>query len=140
MRIGTPLKALLDEAGLRDDARKVVLGGPMMGVAQGRLDVPVIKGTSGVLALRDAPPAAWRACISCGRCVDACPMRLLPNEISIACEAKDVDAIAATSILDCFECGACTYVCPAKRPITQWVKFGKAELARRKAAAQAKAT
>jgi len=61
-------------------------------------------------------------------------MRLLPNEISIACEAQSLDAIAATSILDCFECGCCTYVCPARRPIVHWVKFGKAELARRKAA------
>ena len=60
-------------------------------------------------------------------------MNLMPNEISIACESQDVDAIAATAILDCFECGCCTYACPARRPIVQWVKFGKAELAKRRA-------
>ena len=136
--LGTPVRALLDEAGLRDGARKVILGGPMMGIAQGSLDVPVIKGTSGVLVMREAEPATWSACISCGACVENCPMNLLPNEISIACEAGDVDAIAATGILDCFECGCCTYGCPARRPIVQWVKFGKAELAKRRAQQQAK--
>ena len=63
-------------------------------------------------------------------------MSLMPNEISIACESQNVDAIAATTILDCFECGACTYVCPARRPIVQWAKFGKAELAKRRAQQQ----
>ena len=133
VRLGTPVGALLGAAGLRDDARRVILGGPMMGLAQYTSAVPVIKGTSGVLVLRDAEPAEWRACISCGRCVEACPMRLMPNEISIACESGNVDAIAATTIMDCFECGACTYVCPGKRPIVHWVKFGKAELAKRRA-------
>ncbi|MBL7222257.1 MAG: electron transport complex subunit RsxC [Candidatus Brocadiae bacterium] len=138
VRLGTPIRHVLDDARPRDGVRKIVLGGPMMGLAQHRTDVPVIKGTSGVLALRAAPTHTWRACISCGRCVDACPMNLLPNEISIACEARDVDAIAATTILDCFECGGCAYVCPAKRPIVHWVKFGKAELAKRRAEQQAR--
>ena len=136
VRLGTPVGALLEAAGLRDDARRVILGGPMMGLAQYTGDVPVIKGTSGVLVLRGAEPVAWRPCISCGRCVEVCPMSLMPNEISIACESQNVDAIAATTILDCFECGACTYVCPARRPIVQWAKFGKAELAKRRAQQQ----
>ena len=59
-------------------------------------------------------------------------MNLLPNRISIACEAQDTDAVADTTILDCLECGSCTYVCPAKRPIVQWVKWGKAQLALRR--------
>ncbi|MFP4056311.1 MAG: electron transport complex subunit RsxC [Candidatus Brocadiia bacterium] len=132
VRLGTPLRVLAEEAGRVPGARKLVLGGPMMGVAQYSLEVPVIKGTSGLLVLREAEPVAWRACIRCGRCVEVCPMRLMPNEISIACESRDVDAIAATAILDCYECGSCTYVCPAKRPIVHWVKFGKAELAKRR--------
>ncbi len=137
VRLGTPLEAVLDEAGLGGGARKIILGGPMMGLAQPSLAVPVMKGTSGVLVLQEAEPRAWRACISCGRCVEVCPMSLLPNTISIACEARDVEAIAATTILDCYECGCCTVVCPAKRPIVHWVQFGKAELARRKAQEQA---
>ena len=108
----------------------------MMGIAQASTDVPVIKGMSGLTVLRGEVPATWRACIGCGRCVDVCPMNLMPTEIGIACERGDVDAIAATQILDCFECGCCTYVCPAKRPIVQWVKFGKAELAKRRAQQQ----
>ena len=131
--LGTPFQALLDAAGMDPSARKVIAGGPMMGIAQGRLDVPVIKGTSGVLVMRRAAPSQWRACIHCGRCVEVCPMRLVPSEISIACESGNLDAVAATSILDCFECGSCTYVCPAKRPIVHWVKWGKAELARKRA-------
>jgi electron transport complex protein RnfC len=136
VRLGTCIQAVLDEAGLADAARKVVLGGPMMGFAQYDTAVPVIKGTSGVLVLTEDVPQAWRACISCGRCVEVCPMKLTPNEISIACEAGDVDAIAATTIMDCYECGCCTYVCPSKRPIVHWVKFGKAELAKRQAKKQ----
>jgi len=63
-------------------------------------------------------------------------MNLMPNEISIACEARNLDAVAATGILDCFECGCCNYACPARRPIVHWVKWGKADLARRKAQQQ----
>ena len=114
-------------------AAKLILGGPMMGLAQASSEIPVSKGTSGVLVMRRAAPIQWRACIHCGRCVEVCPMRLVPSEISIACESGDLEAVAATSILDCFECGSCTYVCPAKRPIVHWVKWGKAELARKKA-------
>jgi electron transport complex protein RnfC len=132
-RIGTPVQALLDECGVVPGARRLILGGPMMGIAQRSADVPVIKGTSGVLVMRDGQAAGWRACIHCGACVEACPMRLMPNEISIACETQNVDAIGATAILHCYECGCCTYVCPSKRPIVQWVKFGKAELAKQKA-------
>ena len=136
VRLGTPISALLDASRIRDDARRVISGGPMMGIAQGSRDVPVIKGTSGLTVLRGELPVTWRACISCGRCVEVCPMNLMPNEISIACESQDVDAIAATTILDCFECGCCTYVCPARRPMVQWVKFGKAEMMKRRAQQQ----
>lgn len=139
VRLGTPFRVLLDASGLRPGVRKVIAGGPMMGIAQGTTDVPVIKGTSGILVLQEAEAQDWRACISCGRCVDACPMGLMPNEISIACEARNPDVMAQVNILDCFECGCCTYVCPAKRPIVQWVKWGKAELARRKAEQKQKA-
>ena len=135
-RLGTPMRVLLDEAGLRPGARKVISGGPMMGIAQANLDAPVIKGTSGLLVQREAEPAGWRACIHCGSCIEVCPMQLTPNAISIACESSNLDAIAATGILDCFECGCCTYACPARRPIVHWVKWGKVELGKRRAAQQ----
>jgi len=132
VRLGTPIGELLDAARAAADARKVIAGGPMMGIAQARRDVPVIKGTSGLLVQKEAAAPAWGACIRCGRCVEACPMNLLPNSIGIACEAQDIDAVADTAILDCFECGSCTYVCPAKRPMVQWVKWGKAQLSLRR--------
>jgi len=133
VRLGTPFRALLEAARMHPGVRKVVAGGPMMGIAVGNLDVPVVKGTSGLLVLQEAEMPDWRACISCGRCVDACPMGLMPNEISIACEAKNLEAAAAANLMDCFECGCCTYVCPAKRPIVHWVKWAKAEAAKKKA-------
>lgn len=136
VRLGTPFAALLSASRLRPGARKLIAGGPMMGIAQATADVPVVKGTSGILVLQEARAEEWRACISCGRCVDACPMGLMPNEISIACEARNFDLMARVDILDCYECGCCTYVCPSKRPIVHWVKWAKAELARRKAQQQ----
>lgn len=131
--LGTPVGAILDAAGLRDGVNKLVLGGPMMGLAQYTPEVAVTKGTSGILALVDAEVYEWRACIRCGRCVDACPWQLVPSHLSIICEAKNLDAIQASDIMDCKECGCCTYVCPSRRPIVHLVKYGKGELARLRA-------
>ena len=91
--LGTPVRAILDRAGLRDNANKLVLGGPMMGLAQYTADVAVTKGTSGILMLADAEAYESHACIRCGRCVDACPWHLVPSFLSIICEAKDLDAM-----------------------------------------------
>jgi electron transport complex protein RnfC len=137
--IGTPVRVLLDHAGLREDANQLVLGGPMMGLAQFSADVAVTKGTSGVLALAGAEAYDWTDCIRCGRCVEVCPWRLVPSYLSIICEAKDLDAIRASDIMDCKECGSCTYVCPSRRPIVHLVKYGKAELARLRAEEKANA-
>lgn len=134
VRLGTPIRALLDHCGFRSaDTRKLILGGPMMGAAHFDLDLPVNKGMSGILALTEAAPAEYRDCIRCSRCVDGCPMGLVPSQLSILIEhgahadAKDAD------VLDCMECGVCTYICPARRPIVQWVKVCKGELARLRA-------
>ena len=137
--VGTPVRAILDKAGLKDNANKLVLGGPMMGLAQYTADVAVTKGTSGILALIDAEAYEWTACIRCGRCVEVCSWHLVPSYLSIICEAQDVDAIKASDIMDCKECGSCTYVCPSRRPIVHLVKYGKAELARLRAEEKAKA-
>ncbi len=136
--IGTPISVLLDRAGLKENANKLVLGGPMMGLAQYTADVAVTKGTSGVLALADAEAFEHEACIRCGRCVDVCPWYLVPSTLSIICEAKNVEAIQASDIMDCKECGCCTYVCPSRRPIVHLVKYGKAELARLRAEERAR--
>jgi len=139
VRVGTSVRELLDMAGMKPEANKLVLGGPMMGLAQYTQDISVTKGTNGILVIANAESWDHTACIRCGSCVDACPMNLNPSEISIACEASDVSAIKSTQILDCFECGSCAYVCPSKRPIVHWVKFGKAELSKLKAQNQQKA-
>ena len=131
-RIGTPISLLLEKAGLRPGAKKIILGGPMMGLAQYNPELPVIKGTSGILVLMEAESGEYENCIRCGRCVEGCPVQLVPSELSIACDAGDFDLAMEKNILDCIECGVCTYVCPARRPIVHLIKFGKAELAKRK--------
>ncbi|HOX37390.1 MAG TPA: electron transport complex subunit RsxC [Candidatus Brocadiia bacterium] len=134
VRIGTPISAILEQQGLHDGANKVLFGGPMMGLAQASLDTPTMKGVNGILVLRNAARWQRRPCIRCGRCVDACPYRLIPSELSILGEREDWDAAAVANIMECKECGCCTYVCPSKRPIVQLVKFGKSELARKRRA------
>jgi electron transport complex protein RnfC len=139
--VGTPIKELLDICGMKPGANKIVLGGPMMGLAQYTTDLVVIKGTSGVLVLEGRAVGPHGPCIRCGRCVEACPMHLVPSRLSVLLESKNVALAKANNLLDCIECGACTYVCPAKRPIVQYIKYGKAELraiqAREKAKAEA---
>ena len=134
-RIGTPFLQLIEEAGgLTEDAAKVVAGGPMMGMSQHNLEVPVIKGTSGILVLpRDEVVVkAYGPCIRCGRCIDACPMMLQPSLLGIYIEKGHYEDAKDYNLMDCFECGSCTFVCPANRPIVQWVKKAKRELAKKK--------
>jgi electron transport complex protein RnfC len=138
-RVGTPISVLLEESGLSDDVERVILGGPMMGLAQYSTDVPVTRGTSGILAFKTPAEGSFESCIRCGKCVDACPAGLLPSLLSIIGEAERIDDAMAANVLDCIECGCCAYVCPAKRPIVQFVKYMKAELTKRKKAAQAEA-
>lgn len=137
--LGTPIAGILDRAGLKDTANKLILGGPMMGLAQYTADLAVTKGTSGILALVDAETYESHACIRCGRCVEVCPWALVPSYLSIICEAKEIDAIQASDIMDCKECGSCTYVCPSRRSIVHLIKYGKAELARIRAEEKARA-
>ena len=132
VRVGTPVTVLLTKAGLGPQAGKVILGGPMMGIAQRGPDVCTTKGTSGVLVLTDAAIVVSGPCIRCGRCVQACPFGLVPSEISRAVEQGGTDIAMEWNVLECKECGCCSYVCPAKRPIVHQVKFAKAELARKK--------
>ncbi len=133
VRIGTPIGELLEECGgLREDVGKVIIGGPMMGLAQYSLEVPVTKGTSGILCLgeREVIPGEEMPCIRCARCVDACPMGLLPTEIRKEVRARRWERLNDYHLLDCMECGCCQYVCPAQIPLVHLFKLGKSELRR----------
>jgi electron transport complex protein RnfC len=133
-RFGTPLRNLIDYCGgMTDDANKVILGGPMMGITQFDLDFPVVKGTNSLL-ITSGTPIREQDCISCGRCIEVCPMRLMPTLLARYAKAGRYDECKEVYIDDCFECGACTYACPANIPIVQYIKVAKRELAKRKVA------
>jgi electron transport complex protein RnfC len=130
-RIGTPYADLLAFCGGAAGAvGKVISGGPMMGLAQHTLDVATTKTTSGLLFLTPAEATEYTCmpCISCGRCVAACPMRLTPAEISLRIEAEDYAGAEELNVLDCIECGCCAFDCPARRPLVQHMKQGKARI------------
>ena len=136
-RIGTPLKDLLEFAGGSiEGAAKVISGGMMSGYAQFSGEVPVTKQTTGfrLLADKDLVKFTEQLCIKCGRCVDVCPMRLLPNVITNYCEFGFFDEAEDAELFKCIECGCCAYVCPAKRPLVHYVKHGKAEVTAKRTA------
>ncbi len=135
--IGTPLKEVFEFCGgFCDEPRKIIMGGPMMGVAQHSLDDPVLKQTNALLAFgeSDAEQPKESVCIRCGKCVAACPMSLLPLYINLNVVRGNFEGIEKYHVSDCIECGCCSYVCPASRNLVQSVRIAKAEL--RKAAAR----
>lgn len=113
--------------GLKDNAVKLISGGPMMGMAMAGLDFPVIKTSSSVLAVTkdDVAQMKTTACIHCGRCVNACPENLVPQLMVQAAKAENYERFETLNGMECIECGCCTYVCPAKRPLTQTFKLAK---------------
>lgn len=132
VKIGTPLHHLIQECGgIKKDPAKVIMGGPMTGVAQQTLEAPVIKGITGITVL---PPKLsfsepdYTHCVRCGKCVDHCPMLLYPNQISIYCEANMVREAEKWNTMDCVECGICSYVCPSRRPIVHFVQKTKPKI------------
>ncbi|MBN1420544.1 MAG: electron transport complex subunit RsxC [Planctomycetes bacterium] len=133
VRIGTPIRALIERCGLRPTAERVILGGPMMGIAQQDLEIAATKGTSGVLVLAGGRTFPIGPCIRCGACVRGCPARLVPSELSVAVERDAKDLYEGLDAMDCIECGVCTYVCPARRPIVHWIRIAKAHVAARRA-------
>ncbi|MGC9325217.1 MAG: electron transport complex subunit RsxC [Desulfomonilia bacterium] len=130
IRIGTPLSEIFEFCGGLKDPAKVIFGGPMMGIAQYSDQITIMKGTSGVLVLTrdDTNVSTYAACISCGRCVDACPMGLIPSTLSKMGEKGLWQEAVEFDLLDCVECGSCTYVCPSNRPIVHFIKHLKALL------------
>lgn len=132
VRIGTPLRQLVEACGgLSPDTVRLVMGGPMMGTSQASLDAPVIKGTSGLLALtRDEVPARRAGnCIRCGRCVRSCPMGLLPATLALYAQHQLYDRAEGIDAMACMECGSCAYVCPAAIPLVQHIRLAKSRIA-----------
>jgi electron transport complex protein RnfC len=128
VRIGTRLSDIVSHlGGTKPDLARIVMGGPMMGFPISTLDVPVTKTTSGVLFLTEdeIDSRAHSQCIRCGWCLDACPMGLQPNEIGVYVEAGRAQDTAKFGLFECFECGCCAFVCPAKRPLVQFIRLAK---------------
>ncbi len=133
--IGTPYRHLIAYCGgLMPDAVRLVSGGPMMGFAFTDLDLPVTKGTSGVTVLvgNDVKKADETSCVRCGRCVDVCPMNLVPSKLAMAARNNAPDVAEAYHVMACVECGCCAYTCPASLPLVQLIRMGKAQAAAKK--------
>lgn len=130
-RLGTPISKAIELAGgVKYQPAKLLLGGPMMGTAQNSLDVTVMKNTSGILLIPVEQVSQYTAepCIRCGRCVECCPMDILPATISQAVENERFDWAEQLNVTACIECGSCSYLCPSHRPLNQQFKRAKAEI------------
>lgn len=139
--LGTSVRELIDLCGgFKEQPVKILSGGPMMGISMRSIDVPVVKGTSGILALtaKSAMLKPITPCLRCGRCVTACPMGLVPNVLEPLVLERIYTRFEEEGGMNCIECGSCTYMCPANRPLTQGCRDGKASVMamRRKAAAK----
>ncbi len=135
VRAGTLVSEVTELCGgLKENTLKLIIGGPMMGIAQPSPDLPVIKGTSGILALTDEDVylAESSPCIRCAKCVDSCPMHLMPTTIAQAAEHELYKRAEKLYAMDCFECGCCAYICPSKIPLVQWIRIAKAEITKAK--------
>jgi electron transport complex protein RnfC len=130
-RVGTPLSALVDAAGgFAEPPAKLISGGPMMGLAIHTLDLPVMKATSGLLALsaREAKKTEESNCIRCGKCISVCPIGLKPLYLNAYALKGDFERAEKEHALDCIECGCCSYICPAKRYLAQSIRLAKNEI------------
>ncbi len=133
VRMGTAFRELLDFCAYEGhDGDKVIMGGPMMGKAQKYLDVPVVKGTSGIVCVRaeDIITMDHRPCLHCGQCVTVCPMGLNPSELALRAEFREYDDLLKIGLMDCMECGGCAFICPARRHLVHWIRVGKMEVKR----------
>lgn len=129
VRVGTLFQDAIDFCGgVKDDSNILIMGGPMMGLSQWTAEVPVIKGTSGILAWSESKPAREHACISCARCVAHCPMGLVPTQLMKYIKYDFLNEAEAWGALDCVECGCCQFSCPAKIPLVHWIRLGKNQI------------
>lgn len=131
VRIGTPILSLIEAAGgIPEDTGKIIGGGPMMGKALISAEIPVTKGSSGVLLLskEESIRKPMRDCIRCAKCVNACPMGLNPSLLMNVTEFTNWELAEKNYITDCIECGSCSYTCPANRPLLDNIRLGKAKV------------
>ena len=131
VRIGTSTTELVEAAGgLPENTGKIISGGPMMGKAVASLDIPVTKGTSGILLMpeQESKREEYIECIRCSRCVSVCPMGLEPYLLMTVGQKQIFDRAERERILDCIECGSCSYTCPSNRPLLDYIRFGKAKV------------
>ena len=135
-KVGTTIKDIVEQSSIRftKEPAKIIFGGPMMGFAQVTQETPILKNTSGVLffSSEKAKVEEESSCVKCAKCVDVCPMNLLPTEIMKNVKKEKWDKVENLCVNDCMECGACTYSCPARIPIVQYIKEGKFSLRRQK--------
>ena len=136
--IGTSYTDLLEAVGHSENPYKVISGGPMMGFAQYDLSVPIIKGSNAITVLGHSNNYSVEAsrCIRCGKCIDACPMHLMPVLMYKSLFAGSIEEMKGTHMMDCIECGCCAYTCPASVPLVMAFRSGKQQI--RAAAAAAK--
>jgi electron transport complex protein RnfC len=126
VRIGTPFQHVIDHCGgIKAGSNLIVMGGPMMGLAQWTAEVPVIKGTSGILVWAETRPEREFSCIGCARCVGHCPMGLVPTRLMKYIKYDALAEAEPAGIMDCVECGSCQYSCPARIPLVHWIRLGK---------------
>lgn len=128
VKIGTPISDLIKEVGgIEEGTGKIINGGPMMGKALKNTEVPVTKGTSGILMISAAETSRKEvnSCLRCGECIDVCPMGLEPFLLMIYAEKKLFESAVKEAVLTCVECGSCSYVCPSNRPLLEYIRYGK---------------
>ncbi|MCT4661646.1 MAG: electron transport complex subunit RsxC [Tissierellales bacterium] len=135
VKVGTSFSEVIEQCGgAKENIGKIIMGGPMMGLSQYTDDIPVIKGTSGILMLDESEskvPQA-EACIRCGKCVDACPVHLQPLFLSQYAMKNLIDEAESMHVADCIECGSCSYICPARRPLVETIRLAKREVIARR--------
>ncbi|MFV0366640.1 MAG: electron transport complex subunit RsxC [Mangrovibacterium sp.] len=131
VRVGTNVQELIEAAGgLPEDTGKVISGGPMMGKAVASTDIPVAKGTSGILMLpnTESDRKPMKNCIRCNRCASVCPMGLESFYLAAAAKKGMWDELEKAHVMNCIECGSCSYTCPASRPVLDYIRLGKAKV------------